>query len=602
MPENNVFGESSDPDAIAETVFTESVGLNGMQSANQFNIYDFLNKGKQQENTKVSDDSISRENPPGFTPKEDDKELDHVDDNISEPKEDLQEDKDVNSTCSKLKSNSLNSGCSGHFKVSNVPKSGGSILNYMKELVKVSQTIGYKMEGCLGQKAKTDWIRELCVKHRVNILALQETKMENIEVFTIKSCWGNFAFEFVHSDSVGNLRGILCTWDPNCLCKSCSTVSDYFVIVRGVWLKTNIDILLVVVYAPHDRREKRMLWDYLSMVVNNWEGKVIMMGDFNEVRLQSDRFGLVFHARDVKVFNSFILNAGLAEVPLGGSAYTWEWNFGHISSSRVEMKHLQEELNRLDTEIESGKVMDVTSSKRMEVINSMHNINKTHAIESLQKAKIKWAVEGDENSHFFHGILNKRRKQMSIRGVMKDGVWLDKPDQVKEEFLNHFRDRFARPVENRVSFDMEFLNSLSRAQQKELESIVTREEIKRADLVEKDVILAVNYFFKHGEFSSGCNSSFIALIPKIPNANMVKDFRPISLIGRQIMDGPFILNEIMHWCSSKKKQALIFKVDFEKAYDSVRWDFLDEALQKFGFGTKWRLWIQSCLRSSKSSI
>nr|GEV48047.1 nucleotide-binding alpha-beta plait domain-containing protein [Tanacetum cinerariifolium] len=105
-------------------------------------------KGEQQENTKVSDDSISCEHPPGFTPKEDDKELDHVDDNISEPKEDLQEDKDVNSTCSKLKSNSLNSGCSGHFKVSNVPKSGGSILNYMEELVKVGQTMGYKMEGC----------------------------------------------------------------------------------------------------------------------------------------------------------------------------------------------------------------------------------------------------------------------------------------------------------------------------------------------------------------------------------------------------------------------------------------------------------------------
>nr|GFB35858.1 RNA-directed DNA polymerase, eukaryota [Tanacetum cinerariifolium] len=69
--------------------------------------------------------------------------------------------------------------------------------------------------------------------------------------------------------------------------------------------------------------EKRMLWDYLSVVVNNCEGEVIIMGDFNEVRLQSDRFGLVFHARDVEVFNSFILNAGLAEVSLGGSAYTW---------------------------------------------------------------------------------------------------------------------------------------------------------------------------------------------------------------------------------------------------------------------------------------
>nr|GEX51527.1 cysteine-rich receptor-like protein kinase [Tanacetum cinerariifolium] len=97
---------------------------------------------------------------------------------------------------------------------------------------------------------------------------------------------------------------------------------------------------------------------------------------------------------------------------------------------------------------------------------------------------------------------------------------------------------------------------------------------------------------------------------------MVKDFRFISLIGssyklvakilanrlvvvlgdivsevqsafvadRQILDGPFILNELLQWCKSKKKQSLIFKVDFEKAYDSVHWDYLDDILKKFGFG------------------
>ncbi|GJR28143.1 macrophage erythroblast attacher-like protein [Tanacetum coccineum] len=96
-------------------------------------------------------------------------------------------------------------------------------------------------------------------------------------------------------------------------------------------------------------------------------------------------------------------------------------------------------------------------------------------------------------------------------------------------------------------------------------------------------------------------------------AKMVKDFRPISLIGslykiiakilanrlvvvlgdivnevqsafvadRQILDGPFILNE---------------------AYDSVRWDLLDDVLRKFGFGEKWCGWIQECLRSSWGSV
>nr|GFB09432.1 RNA-directed DNA polymerase, eukaryota [Tanacetum cinerariifolium] len=56
------------------------------------------------------------------------------------------------------------------------------------------------------------------------------------------------------------------------------------------------------------------------------------------------------------------------------------------------------------------------------------------------------------------------------------------------------------------------------------------------------------------------------------------------------------------WCKTKKKQALIFKVDFEKAYDSVRWDYHDEVLCKFGFGEKWRRWIQCCLHSSRGSI
>ncbi|GJW57675.1 RNA-directed DNA polymerase, eukaryota, reverse transcriptase zinc-binding domain protein [Tanacetum coccineum] len=118
------------------------------------------------------------------------------------------------------------------------------------------------------------------------------------------------------------------------------------------------------------------------------------------------------------------------------------------------------------------------------------------------------------------------------------------------------------------------------------------------------------------------------------DAKKVKDFRPISLIGslykiiakilanrivvvlgdivnevqyafvanRQILDGPFILNELIQWCNSKKKKTMIFKVNFEKAFDSVRWDYLDEVLKKFGFGDRWCSWIQSCLRSSRGSI
>ncbi|GJZ45985.1 RNA-directed DNA polymerase, eukaryota, reverse transcriptase zinc-binding domain protein [Tanacetum coccineum] len=52
----------------------------------------------------------------------------------------------------------------------------------------------------------------------------------------------------------------------------------------------------------------------------------------------------------------------------------------------------------------------------------------------------------------------------------------------------------------------------------------------------------------------------------------------------------------------KKKHTMIFKVDFEKAYDSVRWDYLDDVLKRFGFSEKWCGWIQNCLLSSKGSV
>ncbi|GJX55137.1 RNA-directed DNA polymerase, eukaryota, partial [Tanacetum coccineum] len=247
---------------------------------------------------------------------------------------------------------------------------------------------------------------------------------------------------------------------------------------------------------------------------------------------------------------------------------------------------------------------------------------------------------------------------LAIRGTIIDGEWIEDPIIVKNEFLSHFQSRFEAPCANRLVLDMVFPHKLSPEQAQDLERVFVKEEIKEAvwdygldkslgpdgftfgfyrrfwNLIEGDVVEAVNHFFNNGFRHSGGNSSFIALILKFQGAKMVKDYRPISLIGslykiitkllanrlvtvidglvnevqsafianRQILDGPFILNEIIHWCKAKKKQTLIFKVDFEKAFDSVRWDFLDDVLKNLGFGSRWRDWIQSCLNSSKGSI
>ncbi|GKD88956.1 RNA-directed DNA polymerase, eukaryota, partial [Tanacetum coccineum] len=154
------------------------------------------------------------------------------------------------------------------------------------------------------------------------------------------------------------------------------------------------------------------------------------------------------------------------------------------------------------------------------------------------------------------------------------------------------------------------------------------------EVIGGDVYRVVKCFFRSGSFPKGCNPSFIALIPKVNDAKFVKDFRLISIIGcqykivgkiltnrlssvigslvskeqsafirgRQVLDGPMMLSEVIDWCNQKKRKAMIFKVDFEKAYDSVRWDFLDMILYRFGFGDTWRGWIKGCLVSSTDSI
>jgi hypothetical protein len=53
--------------------------------------------------------------------------------------------------------------------------------------------------------------------------------------------------------------------------------------------------------------------------------------------------------------------------------------------------------------------------------------------------------------------------------------------------------------------------------------------------------------------------------------------------GRNIMDGVVILHETIHELHRKKQNGVIFKIDFEKAYDKVKWSFIRQMLEMKGF-------------------
>ncbi|GKA38027.1 RNA-directed DNA polymerase, eukaryota, partial [Tanacetum coccineum] len=729
---------NSDEERVHDSIFGEEIPIpnnenegspeknvsSNSKSVDPFGIYDLLNNGLNQTGN-VPDPSLSH--PPGFTPA-----MSHQD----VLNEELDKDEEVNNSPPNQntypqpqfpqhqKEGSNFSDTLSDFS-SNVPSrksnKGGSILNVLEDIIKVGHSMGYVMEGCSKD-----------MEHIIGSLG----------------------------DIAGNSGGILCVWEQSIFKKDGVTVSDNFIALYGTWVPTNTRILIVVVYAPQAPASKHMLWDYISSLINRWDGETIVMGDFNAVRSEEERFGSVFNRSCARYFNQFITSSGLVDVKMEGYSFTWShpsaskmskidrflvsdgifsifpaitaiclerhlsdhrpiilkeissdygpipfrmyhswfkregfddlvrstWqSFSHNDTNSIIRfkKKLQDlkktirvwikaanmsksgdknscikQLEEIDKTLDSGVINDELLLNRLELTHRLFEAKQSDLNDMAQKAKVKWAIGGDENSKFFHGIINKRRAQLAIRGVFDNGVWQTDPVLVKKSFLTHFATQFKQPTDCRLKLNMVFPNTLSPDQIVELDRPISVDEIKAAvwdcgenkspgpdgfsfefyrhfwDLISPDLCAAVSYFFDSGGFPRGCNSTFIALIPKVMDAKLVSDFRPISLIGsvykvitkilanrlslvisdlvsntqtafvknRHILDGPFILSEALSWCKSKKKQALVFKVDFAKAYDSVRWDFLLDALQSFGFSSRWCSWIRGIFSSNMASI
>nr|GEW89096.1 RNA-directed DNA polymerase, eukaryota [Tanacetum cinerariifolium] len=168
--------------------------------------------------------------------------------------------------------------------------------------------------------------------------------------------------------------------------KDNSLVSHYFVTVRGEWIQNAKMILIISVYVPQKLSEEKMLWDYLSLVIGNWQGDVIIMGDFNEVRKQEKIYGTVFNVHGADAFSLFILNAG-------------------ITLDRYLSDH--HPILMSESKFDYGKIPEWTKVKRVNA-----NKHKTELKEQLaeidilidkgEKSKIKWGIEGDENSKYYH--------------------------------------------------------------------------------------------------------------------------------------------------------------------------------------------------------
>ena len=203
-----------------------------------------------------------------------------------------------------------------------------------------------------------------------------------------------------------------------------------------------------------------------------------------------------------------------------------------------------------DKEFEESEMWVWTECKK-----NLEDIEYFRSRDIKQKSRVKWAALGDENTSFFHNVVNGRKARNAIPGLEIDGVWVTKPQLIKKEVLRFFRNHFCEKTKVRPVLVCKGIKRLTEEDGKLLTSMFTQQEIKDAvfdcgsnkapgpdgfnfrfvkrfwSFLEGDVSKILHEFFETGSINQGCGSSFITLIPKVKTPIGLKDYRPIPLIG-----------------------------------------------------------------------
>jgi endonuclease/exonuclease/phosphatase family metal-dependent hydrolase len=237
--------------------------------------------------------------------------------------------------------------------------------------------------------------------------------------------------------------------------------------------------------------------------MSRWPGASLLALD----RLVSDHTPLVLKTTSLdfgpipfKFFNSWLGLEGLNSIVNGldtrdFNVFGFKTLWAILKSLRVKIKAWRADMKRLEdgTKQELGKSIDdleklaerrVLSGEeralRADMKQRLTKMSLMKAEDLLQKSRAKWIKAGDENTAFFHGIINRNTARNRIGRLFLNGAWIEDPNMIKNCVQGYFKSKFNEPVRRRPLFDNPGLSVLSQEQASSLVSSFSPDEIKRA--------------------------------------------------------------------------------------------------------------------------
>lgn len=280
-----------------------------------------------------------------------------------------------------------------------------------------------------------------------------------------------------------------------------------------------------------------------------------------------------------------------------------------------------------------------------------------------QKAKVTWLRNAEKNTKFYHAKIKQRRARSQINSVVDS--WGNRVTQEKEiqgVFLKYYMELLGTVANGGQDIKVDVLRDgkiLSEEQSNALIAPIQEMEIKEAffavgndkspgpdgfsagffkstwHIIKEEVVAAITDFFVSGKILKQINSTNLCLIPKIENPSSPSDFRPIAccnivykaitrimaarlqnildsiisqnqtafIPGRLIMSNILICQDLVRgYKRSGGQPKCLMKIDLRKAYDSVRWGFIQQVLIGLNFPQKFVHWVMLCISTAQYSV
>ncbi|XP_072084658.1 uncharacterized protein [Arachis hypogaea] len=330
-------------------------------------------------------------------------------------------------------------------------------------------------------------------------------------------------------------------------------------------------------------------------------------------------------------------------------------------SSR-KFKRADKEIERKKTELHQIQEAGMTEEEQRRERELKKQISELWKQEEKywgQRSRLKWLKWGDKNTAFFHATIIQRRIRNRIDKLRDEtGQWILGEANIMRLVERHFTKLFTsegnRNLEECVT---EIPKRVTREMNEELMANITDEEIKEAvfsmgglkapgpdglnglffqqhwDILSKEVCGVVKQIFKEGSVPEDLGETNVVLISKTSQPESMNQLRPISCCnfvykivtrvlvgrlrrvldaiispvqsafvkGRLIQDNIVIVQEAFHKLNKKgnhESNDIAIKLDMNKAYDRLEWNFLQRVMEEFGFSKDWVRLMMSCVKSA----